>query len=138
MKRILYILTFMLLGVTATSAQDEDGQGSKVRERMTQYIQNRLNLSKPEAERFGPVFLNYFNDLRKTNQAYKGDRLVLQQKIAELRVNYRNQFKNIVGEKRSNEVFTYERDFIDEVKKVRQERLKNDNSNRNKKGRLLQ
>ena len=138
MKRIFYILVFLLVGVSATYAQDEDERGSKVRERMTQYIQNRLNLSKPEAERFGPVFLNYFNDLRKTNQEYRGDRLVLQQKIAELRVNYRNQFKNIVGEKRSNDVFTYERDFIDEVKNIRQERLKSDNSNRNKKGRLLQ
>lgn len=132
MKRILYILSFIILGVTAGYAQNEEEQGGKVRERMTQYIQNRLNLSKPEAERFGPVFLNYFNDLRKTNQEYKGDRLVLQKKIVELRLNYRNQFKNIVGDKRSNDVFTYERDFVNEVKKLRQDRMQKDNGRRNK------
>ena len=132
MKRILYIISFALFGLTVGYAQEDEG-GGKVQERMTQYIQNRLNLSKAEAERFGPVFLNYFNDLRKTNQEFKGDRLVLQQKIAELKVNYRNQFKNIVGDKRSNDVFSYERDFVDEVKKLRQERMRNDNSNRRNK-----
>lgn len=137
MKRILYLFSFIVLNISAF-AQEEEGQGSKIRERMTEYIQQRLNLSRPEADRFGPVFLSYFNELRKTNQDFKGDRLVLQQKVAELRLNYRNQFKGIMGEKRSNDVFTYEHDFIDEVKKLRLERLQNDNGRRNKKGGLLQ
>ena len=92
---------------------------------MTEYIQKRLSLSKSEAEKFGPVFLDYFNQLRKTNQEYKGDRLVLQQKIVELRLNYRNQFKTIVGERKSNDVFVYERDFINEIKEIRNERSQN-------------
>ena len=82
-----------------------------------------MGLSKGEAERFGPVFINYFNELRKTNQQFKGDRLVLQQKIVELRLNYRDQFKNIVGEKKSNDVFTYEREFINEVQQIRKDRM---------------
>src|SRR5687768_12911739 len=114
MKKILYILSFFVFSVTASFAQDDEGAGSKIRERMTEYIQKRLDLSKAEAERFGPIFLNYFNELRKTNQEFKGDRLVLQQKIVELRLNYRNQFKTIVGERRSNDVFQYEREFINE------------------------
>ena len=121
MKKFLHILGLLVLINTASFAQD-DGQGSKVREQLTEYIQKRLGLSKGESERFGPVFLNYFNELRKTNQQFKGDRLVLQQKIVELRINYRNQFKNIVGEKRSNDVFVYEREFIDTVKELRQDR----------------
>ena len=122
MKKILYILSFCLLTASASFAQDDDGQGAKIRERMTEFIQKRLGLSKPEAERFGPVFLNYFNELRKTNQEFRGDRLVLQQKIVELRLNYRNQFKTIVGEKRSNDVFVYEREFINEAIRLRDER----------------
>ena len=121
MKKFLHILGLLLLMNTASFAQDDDG-GSKVRERMTEFIQKRLGLSKSEADRFGPVFLNYFNELRRTNQQFKGDRLVLQQKIVELRINYRDQFKNIVGEKRSNDVFVYEREFINEVKEIRQDR----------------
>ena len=133
MKRILYILGFLIFTATTSIAQNDEGQGSKIRERMTEYIQKRLSLSKPEAEKFGPIFLDYFNQLRKTNQEYKGDRLVLQQKIVELRLNYRNQFKTIVGERKSNDVFVYERDFINEIKEIRNERSQNrKDDNRNK------
>src|ERR1044071_3865272 len=100
MKKFLHILGLLVLINTASFGQDDEGQGSKVRERMTEFIQKRLGLSKGEADRFTPVFINYFNELRRTNQQFKADRLVLQQKIVELRINYRDQFKNIVGEKR--------------------------------------
>ena len=128
-----------MFSLTHSFAQDDD-QGGKIRERMTEYIQKRLGLSNAEAERFSPVFLNYFNDLRKTNQDNKNDRLVLQQKIVELRLNYRNQFKNIMGEKKSNDVFVYERDFIQEVKDIRRERLQGGGAGKpgNKKRGLLQ
>ena len=127
MKRILYILACFIMLSTSALAQDdkERGNGDKIRERMTEYLQKRLNLSKPEAERFGPVFMEYFNELRSTNQQYRGDRLVLQQKIVDLRLRYRDQFKNIMGEKRSNDVFTYEREFVNEVKELQKERLQN-------------
>lgn len=134
MKKFLYTLFLLIFFTTAGLAQ-EDENGGRVQERMTEYIQKRLGLSKSEADQFSPVFLNYFNDLRKTTQEHKGDRLVLQQKVAELRLNYRGQFKNIVGEKRSNDVFTYERDFVDEVKRLREERLRDRLDNKpNKRG----
>ena len=128
MKKILYTFLF-LFTLNSTFAQDE-GNPDKVRERMTEYIQKRLDLSKGEADRFSPVFINYFNELRKANQDCKGDRLVLQQKIVDLRLRYRDQFKNIIGDKRSNDVFTYERDFVEEVKNIRKERLENGADNR--------
>lgn len=131
MKKLLYIFVFVF-SINSAFAQDE-GNPEKVRERMTEYIQKRLDLSKNEAERFSPVFINYFNDLRKTNQDYKGDRLVLQQKTVDLRLRYRDQFKGIIGDKRSNDVFTYERDFVEEVKQLRKERLENGADNRSNK-----
>lgn len=121
MNKILYIFLFVFSLSISSIAQD-DSNGSKVKERMTEYIQKRLNLSKGEAERFTPVFTDYFNALRKTNQEFSGDRLILQQKIVELRLNYRNQFRDLLGEKRGNDVFNLERDFIDEVKRLRIER----------------
>ncbi len=133
MKRFLYILGLFMAIATASYAQDEDRNGRKIQEEMNVYVQKRLGLSKAEAERFSPVFLNYFNELRQTNQQYKGDRLVLQKKIVDLRLRYRNQFKNIVGEKKSNDVFTYERDFVEEVKALRNDRLQNKNEGRNNK-----
>jgi len=124
MKIILYLFSFFILSTTVFG-QDDTDQGAKIRERMTEYIQKRLSLSKSEAEKFGPLYLNYFNEMRKINQEYKGDKLVLQQKIVELKLNYRDQFKTIVGEKKSNDVFIYEREFINEIKELRNERSQN-------------
>lgn len=124
MKKFIYILCISFFCYSGVAAQDDD-RGGKIRERMTEYVQKRLGLSKAEAERFGPVFLDYFNELRKTNQQYRGDRLILQQKVIDLRLRYRDQFKPIIGDKRSNDVFVYEREFVNEVKELRQERLQN-------------
>ena len=124
MKKLVYILFFTLFFQAGAMAQQPNGVG-KVREKMVEYIQDRLNLSRAEAEKFQPIFLNYFNDLRKTNQQYRNDRLVLQQKVIELRLRYRDQLKPVIGEKRSNEVFQYERDFVDKVKEIRDERMDN-------------
>lgn len=123
MKKLLYLFSFVFTLSLSAFAQDERDDIGKVREKMVEYIQSRLNLSKPEAERFVPVFIEYFKDLRQTNQQYRGQGLELQQKIVELRLRYRDQFKPIIGEKRSNDVFAYERDFITDLKKLRQERL---------------
>lgn len=122
MKRILLILSFFTVISLHSSAQDD---GGKLQDKLTEYIQQKLGLSKTEADRFSPVFLDYFKDLRKTNQDFRSDRLVLQQKIVELRLRYRDQFKPIIGEKRSNDVFTYEREFIKGVKELQQDRLQN-------------
>lgn len=135
MKRILYLFTLLLFFTTTSFAQDEDvNDGGKIRERMMEYIQKKLNLTPAEADKFDPVFLDYFNDLRKTTQQYKGDRLVQQQKIVDLKLHYRNEFKKIMGDQRSNDVFNYERDFINEVRRLRNERLQNQsNAPQNKK-----
>ncbi len=140
MKIYLYILSFFLTINISAFAQDNaaEGNGNKIREKMTEYVQKRLSLSKSEAERFNPVFMNYFNELRNTNIQHRDDKLVLQQKIIDVRLRYRDQFKPIVGEKRSNDVFTYERDFVEEVKRLRQDRVQDRNivPNQRKKGLL--
>jgi hypothetical protein len=105
-----------------------------MREKMVEYIQDKLGLTKTEAEKFSPVFLNYFKELRKTNQDFRGDKLVLQQKVAELRLRYREQFKPIVGEKRSNDVYTYEREFIQKAKQELDVRLQTRQEKPGKKG----
>ncbi len=135
MKKLLYIFSFILFSHAASFAQDDQPGMGLIKEKMVEFIQGKLGLSKAEAERFQPVFMNYFRDLKKTNQDYRGDRLVLQQKVIELRLRYRDQFKPIIGEKRSNDVFLLERDFVNTIKELREERLENKRSGRaNKKG----
>jgi len=126
MKRILYILSFLFTLSFASFAQEDEGNdGGKIREKMQEYIQKKLGLSRVEAERFSPVFIEYFKELRRTNHHYKGDKLVLQQKIAEVRLRYRDQFKPVIGENRSNKVFEEERIFIQKVKDERNDRIQN-------------
>ena len=139
MKKIVYILVFVFSLSNISFAQD-DGGGGKLRDKMIEYIQTKLGLSKSEAEKFQPVFLDYLKDMRATKQQYKdGDRLVLQQKIIDLRIRYRDQFKPIIGEARSNQVFKHEHDFVEQARTELKDRLDNRlDSRANKKSGLLQ
>lgn len=94
-------------------AQNEEPapQEAKIQERMREYIQNKLNLNRNEAERFTPVFVRYFREFAQTHRQNRGDRLVLQQKIIELRLRYRGEFRQILDEQRANKVYLYEDEF---------------------------
>jgi hypothetical protein len=128
MKKYLIILFLFLLPGFAAFAQDEETkQEGKIPERMREYIQNRLGLSRNEAEKFSPVFLRYFREFAQTHRENKGDRLIFQQKIIELRLRYRGEFKQIMDEQRANKVYLYEDEFrkkaIDIIRENRQERI---------------
>lgn len=122
MKKIFYTLIFCF--TLQTSFAQDDGPGAaRLKEKMVEYIQTKLGLNKTEAERFQPIFMDYLRQLRDVKQEHKDDKLVLQQKIIEVRLKFRDQIKPVVGEKRSNEVFTHEREFVEKVQDVRKERL---------------
>jgi hypothetical protein len=127
MKRFLIILTLFLSIGFALHAQDENSNDDKIRAKMTEFIQRRLNLSKNEAEKFSPVFLRYFNEWRSTLREFRGnpDRLLLKQRIVDLQLRYRNEFKDIIGPKRSNDVFEQQKVFIETIKNVREEQIEN-------------
>jgi hypothetical protein len=101
MKKILLILTLASLGFFSKAQDDEH---DKIRDKMTEFIQKRLDLTRNEAERFTPVFIRYFREWKQTLQENRNDGLVRQQRIIELRLRYRTEFRDIVGEKRSNDV----------------------------------
>ena len=130
MKKIFYILTLFILTGTATKAQD-DGADERIRDKMREYIQKRMDLTKNEAEKFTPVFIRYFKEWRTTLRENKGgDRLILQQKIIELKIKYRPEFKEVVGEKRCTEVYKHQEVFIKELDNIRRERIKEGINNR--------
>lgn len=122
MKRILYIL-FLLFSFQIAFSQDDQPGPDLLKEKMAEYIGNKLGLNKSEAERFQPMFMDYLRQLRDAKQAAKGDKLILQQKTIDLRLHFRDQVKPVIGEKRSNDVFTYEKEFVDKVISERNERL---------------
>jgi hypothetical protein len=120
MKKFLLILTLALLAGSASQAQDDDND--KIRDRMREFIQKRLNLSKNEAEKFTPVFIRYFREWRQNLR--ESDNLLREQKITEVKIRYRTEFREIVGEKRSNDIYRQQKIFIDNLKKVREDQIK--------------
>jgi hypothetical protein len=139
MKKILYILCFVFAFSPVSFAQDQEDPGEKLREKMVEYIQKKLGLSKNEAERFQPVFFDYLKQMRSTRQEFRTDQILLKKKIADLRVRTRDQLKPIIGENRSNEVFRHEQEFIKIAVQEQKERLQNRKDSRaNKKTRMLQ
>lgn len=131
MKKILFILSLLLITSTIIFAQNDDGD-DRIRDKMREYIQLRMRLTRGEAERFTPVFVRYFNEWRNTLKENRTDRLILQQKVVELRLRYRGEFKEIIGDRRSNEVFEHQERFIKELKNLRQERIQNRQGPRNR------
>ena len=122
MKKSLLILLLSLFTSIAVFAQDEEAkQEGKIPERMREYIQNRLGMSRAEAEKFSPVFLRYFREFAQTHRENKGDRLIFQQKIIELRLRFRPEFRQIMDEQRANKVFKYEDEFRQEAIKILRE-----------------
>ncbi len=118
MKKWLLIL-FLLPCVAVFAQSDEPAQDAgKIQERMKEYVQHKLKLSKSEVEKFTPVFVRYFREFAQTHKQNKGDRLILQQKIIELRLRYRGEFQQIMDEQRANKVYRYEDEFRQEAVRI--------------------
>src|SRR5262249_36072401 len=98
MKKYLIILILFVSGLLVHAQDDADDRGAKIRDRMNEYIQDRLGLSKKEAEKFTPVFLRYFQEFKQIHRENKTDILVLKQKIIDLRIRYRDEFRQIMDE----------------------------------------
>jgi hypothetical protein len=126
MKKLLIIAGLIIFAALQSVAQDDADGNDKIRDRMKEFIQKRMNLSRNEAERFTPIFIRYFREWRTTLRDHKDDVPMRQLKIAELRIRYRTEFRDIVGEKRSNEIYRQQEIFITELQKLRQERIKRD------------
>jgi len=124
MKKYLLILTLLIAGSFSGFAQDDetDPRMGKLQEKMQQYIQKRLNMTKNEAEKFSPIFIRYITELRKVHQENRADKVTLQLKTAEVRVKFRDEFRQVMDDKRANKVFDAEREFVQVVKNEMEER----------------
>ena len=122
-KFILILLISFTAGLTVFGQDDDDQVGNgKIRDRMNEFIQKRLDLTKEESAKFSPVFLRYFKEWRQTLKENRGDKLILQQKIVELRLKYRTEFREIIGERRGDRVYQQQELFIKELRDIRKRR----------------
>jgi len=126
MKRFLLILSLLFVASVPLLAQEEDDDANeKIQDKMSEYIQKRLDISKDEAAKFSPVFVRYFKEWRQTLRDNKNDRLIMQQKVVDLRLKYRPEFRGILGERRGDLVYRQQDLFIKELRDLRRERLLN-------------
>lgn len=129
MKKLLPLLFISVFFTNASFSQpDDDDDGERLRDKLIEYVSEKLSLSASESQKMKPLMIQYLRELRQTNKQYKERGLDLQQKVVELRLRYRNQFKDIIGDKRSNEVFEHEREFLRKIKEIRDQRMKGRNN----------
>lgn len=116
-----FIILFLALIPAISWAQEEDDtpqEGGRLQERMRDYIQDKLGLSKAEAQRFTPVFVRYFREFAQTHRQFRTDKLILKQRIIELRIRYRTEFRQIMEEHKANNVYKYEDEFRVEARRI--------------------
>lgn len=125
MKYFLFILTFLFtFSVTSSFAQDTDPDegNERIQDKMSEFIQQQLKMTTDESKKFEPVFQRYFKEWRKTLRETKGDALLRQQKVADLQIRYRSQFREILGEQRGGQVYTYQKVFVKELIDIQRKR----------------
>jgi len=99
MKKILYILSFLIFTFSFARAQDEQGgdeNNGKLKERFKEYMQKRLDLSKDEAERAFPYFLRYLGEIKRAHTDFPNDALKRRQRIIEVKLRFRDQVRETV------------------------------------------
>ncbi|RYY57593.1 MAG: hypothetical protein EOO09_02345 [Chitinophagaceae bacterium] len=131
MKRLLLIFSLLLATAFHLSAQEDDDADESIRDKMGEYIQKKLGLSSDEAKKFQPTFVQYFKDWRSAIRDNRGDVLKRKQAVADVQVRYRDRFKGIIGEQKSNQVFNHQRDFINQLREEVKDRRRDNNRRRN-------
>lgn len=91
---------------------------------MSQFIQTRLEMTETEKGKFDPSFKQYLTEFSKIHRENRSDRLILQQQIIELRIRYRKNFRDYLGEQRGDQVFLEEEQFRRQVIQMIRERRK--------------
>ncbi|MGE5107018.1 MAG: hypothetical protein ACM3H8_05710 [Sphingobacteriales bacterium] len=129
MKKYLLITFFFVAGLTQLKAQDDPEENSKIEALKIAFISKKLDLTPDEAQKFWPVYNQYFKEMRQVIKDRKGDDgdvIDEEQKVIDIRKKYREQFTKIIGQPRMNRLFNAERDF----RKILINRIKNRTQNR--------
>lgn len=117
MKKYLLIAFLFIAGLTQLKAQQQEDpeENAKIEALKIAFISKKLDLSPDEAQKFWPVYNQYFKEMRQVIKDNKtdenGDVIVGEEKMLDIRKKYRDQFVKIIGQPRMNKLFNAERDF---------------------------
>jgi hypothetical protein len=129
MKAIFTLFTGLLIFASAQAQRQRPDMDARVAELKKiqamelAFITKELNLNPQEAQKFWPIFNQYRNDLKQAAQAkeYK-DNLDRQQKMLDVRKQYRDDFEKVISHERANKVFGAEDEFKSLVRREFQKR----------------
>lgn len=96
MKKVLFIFGCLLFSFSFLHAQDETGQddpNGKIKERFREFMQQRLDLTRDEADKTFPLFLRYFHEVSLARKEFADDNLKMRQKVIDIKLRYREQFR---------------------------------------------
>jgi Skp family chaperone for outer membrane proteins len=123
MKKML-VFVVLCLGLNFSYAQPP--RAEKLEAIKVAYITKELSLTSDEAQKFWPVYNQYFAELKKAREDNKTDELVFEEKALNIRKKYRNEFKKVLNDdNRVNKVFVIDRNFKEILRREMMNRQKN-------------
>ena len=128
MKKLYFILA-LIITTGFAKAQDEQASVKKqqdIEALKVAFISKELDLTPDEAQKFWPVYNQYSKEIKAT-RIDNPDVLDRDEKILNLRKNYKEQFTKILGPQRVNNMYNAEGRFNQLLFKAmrRQNKLQN-------------
>ncbi|HSC54843.1 MAG TPA: hypothetical protein VLC98_14520 [Phnomibacter sp.] len=126
MKKI-WTIVWMLAFALAAQAQPEKKE-EMLKSLQVAFITKQLDLSPAEAEKFWPVYNKYQGDMRKMmieHREKKGSELELEEKILDLRKQYKPEFTRCISEQKFDRLLRAERTWGEMLRKELQRRKEN-------------
>jgi hypothetical protein len=122
-----YIMTLLCsLAIYFCIAQPGKGQGQIAEAIKVAFITKELNLTTEEAQKFWPVYNNYFTEIRQARQSNKSDEIAFDEAVISVKKKYRPEFKKVLNDdERVNRIFTLDKRFKDLLRKELQQRRQN-------------
>ena len=129
MKKYLLILTLFTLPFIGLLAQPNQEKLEAIK---AAWITRQLNLSVDEAQKFWPVYNQYFAENKKIHQDYIGkDPLEMQQKLLDLKKKYKPEFLKAISTEKFEKLITLEDQWKQKLRSEldnRREQRQNTNS----------
>lgn len=121
MKKIFFIISLLFLHSYFCVAQTQsDG---KVEDIKVTYMNKELNLTPDEAQKFWPVYNNYFSEIKQARKDHLNDEVAFEERVVQIRKKYKGDFQKILNsDSRANKVFVSEKNLRDLFKKELQNR----------------
>jgi Skp family chaperone for outer membrane proteins len=119
-------LLFVMLALGLNFIASAQPRGERLEAIKVAYITKELSLTSAEAEKFWPLYNQYFAELKKVREENKTDELMFEEKALNIRKRYRSEFKKILNDdNRVNRVFVIDRNFKEVLRKEMMNRQKN-------------